>query len=59
MQNYLKSIAAVIGSAVTVLTPYYGSQHWFAGVVGALTVLGVYVAPNKAASDSQDESKNG
>jgi hypothetical protein len=44
--KYAKLITAIIGSAATVAQTYYGGQHWFVMITGALTTLGVYAVPN-------------
>lgn len=47
--KYAKFVTAVVTSAVTVLSTYYGGQHWFSIVVAGLGAAGVYAVPNKTA----------
>jgi hypothetical protein len=44
--KYAKFVTSIAASAVTVLSTYYGGQHWFVIVVAVLGALGVYAVPN-------------
>lgn len=47
-----KAIVAAIGGiafVVVTLYPRVSANHWVAGVIAVLTVLGVYTAPNENA----------
>ncbi len=44
---YSKTVAAVIGVALTYLTQYYGTNHWVVLAVGIAAALGVYAVPNQ------------
>lgn len=46
MNQYAKTIAAVVGTTVTALQPHYGGQWWFSILIAALTAAGVYGVSN-------------
>ncbi len=44
--QYAKGIIGVTTAVVAALQPYYGSQHWFVGLVAGLGALAVIIIPN-------------
>ena len=43
---YSKTVAAVIGQALTFASLYYGGNKWVAAAVAAAAALGVWGVPN-------------
>jgi VIT1/CCC1 family predicted Fe2+/Mn2+ transporter len=53
--RYAKAVAAVLGGIASVLTAYFGSAHWSAAVLAAVTgaeaaatALSVALVPNRS-----------
>jgi hypothetical protein len=44
--QYAKGIIGVATAVVASLQPYYGSQHWFVGLVAGLGALTIIIVPN-------------
>lgn len=49
--SYAKGIVVVAGAIVSGLAPYYGAQHWFAGLTAGLTALATILVPNQKPSN--------
>ena len=43
---YSKTVAAIIGQALTFASLYYGGNHWVSAAVAAAAALGVWGVPN-------------